>query len=298
LDVRIAPDPSTNLLMLQSGSLDWNLLAPAQYQIVARKPHLRFVTVPTAVVAGLVLNTQHAPLNDVRIRRALAMSIDRESISSKITLGKYPVTNMLQPQFSWAFDSSVRQPRFDPAAADALFNAAGWHRGPDGTRRNGNERLHFVYVQFPESMTGVRVATTVQAELRQRGVDVTIKSVSNAQLFLPKTGTLATGTFDMAYVPFTMGADPDDSFVLACDGASNYMRWCDASVDSLERRAIVSTSQEERKMLYGRIARIAAAQVPIVYLFNANYIYAYSDRLKGFAPNAFLPTWNAGAWKT
>jgi hypothetical protein len=51
-------------------------------------------------------------------------------------------------------------------------------------------------------------------------------------------------------------------------------------------------------MLYGRIARIAAAQVPIVYLFNANYIYAYSDRLKGFAPNAFLPTWNAGAWKT
>ena len=40
-------------------------------------------------------------------------------------------------------------------------------------------------------MTGVRVATTVQAALRERGIDVTIKSVSNAQLFLPKTGTLA-----------------------------------------------------------------------------------------------------------
>ena len=297
LDIRIAPDPSTNLLMLQSGSLDWNLVAPAQFQIVAKKQNLRFDTVPTAVVAGLVLNARHTPLNDARIRRALAMSIDREAISSKITLGKYPVADMLQPQFSWAYDPTIREPRFDPAAADSLFDAAGWRRGSDGVRRSGNERFHLVYVQFPESMTGVRVATTVQAELRQRGIDVTIKGVSNAQLFLPKTGTLASGTFDLAYVPFTMGADPDDSFVLQCNGASNYMGWCNSQVDRLERDAIASTSQTQRRALYGQIARIVADDVPIVYLFNANYIYAYSDRLHGFAPNAFLPTWNAGAWK-
>ncbi|MDQ2866384.1 MAG: peptide ABC transporter substrate-binding protein [Candidatus Eremiobacteraeota bacterium] len=298
LDVRIAPDASTNLLMLQSGVLDWNLIAPAQYQIVARDAHMRFISVPTAVVAGLVLNTEHPPLDDERVRRALAMSVDRESISAKITLGKYPVTNMLQPQFSWAYDPSVREPQFDPAAADALFDAAGWHRGPDGLRRRGAAVFRLTYVQFPESMTGVRVAAAVQAQLRERGIDVAIKSVSNAQLFLPKDGTLASGTFDIAYVPFTMGADPDDSFVLRCDGASNYMRWCDTRVDALERQALASTSQLRRKALYGKIARIVAAAVPIVYLFNADYIYAYRDRISGFAPNAFLPTWNAGAWRT
>jgi ABC-type transport system substrate-binding protein len=94
-----------------------------------------------------------------------------------------------------------------------------------------------------------------------------------------------------------MGADPDDSFVLGCTGASNYMRWCNANVDGLERRALASPSQAARKALYSRIGRIVADQVPIVYLFNAKYIYAYRDRVSGFAPNAFLPTWNAWAWK-
>ena len=282
LDVRIAPDPSTNLVMLQSGTLDWNLVAPVQYQLLKNKPGLKFVTTPTAVVAALVMNTKHAPLDDVRVRRAIAMAIDRAAISAKITLGKYPVTNMLQPQFSWAYDPPIHQPEYDPAAAARVLR--GLH-------------LHLTYVQFPESMTGVRVATTVQAELRDVGVDISIKSVSNAQLFLPRTGTLATGGFDLAYVPFTMGADPDDSSVLECQGASNYMRWCNAEVDALEARALADPSQASRKQLYGNVARIVAREVPLLYLFNADYIYAHSSRLGGFAPNAFLPTWNAWAWR-
>lgn len=297
LDVRVAPDPSTNLVMLQSGALDWNLVAPVQYRILAGKPGLRFVTTPTAVVAGLALNTHHAPLDDVRVRRALAMAIDREAISTKITLGKYPVTNSLQPRFSWAYDPSVREPAYDAHAADAAFDAAGWMRGADGMRRKNGSLLHLVYVQFPESMTGVRVATTVQADLKARGIDVTVKSVSNAQLFLPKTGTLATGNFDLAYVPWTMGADPDDSSVLGCNAPSNYMKWCNPRVDALEREALTSPSQAQRKRTYAAIAGIVASDVPIIYLFNAQYIYAYRDRLGGFAPNAFLPTWNARDWQ-
>jgi peptide/nickel transport system substrate-binding protein len=225
------------------------------------------------------------------------MSIDREAISKKITLGKYPVTNMIQPQFSWAYDPAIRQPSYDPSEADAAFDAAGWRRGPDGMRRRKGVSMHLVYVAFPETVSGMRIATVVQAALRDRGVAVTVKSISNAQLFLPQTGTLATGNFDLAYVPFTMGADPDDSDILGCNAPSNYMHWCDAQVTGLERRALASVSQPERRTLYGAIARRVAAQVPVLYLFNARYVYAYRDRLRGFAPNAFLPTWNAWAWK-
>ncbi len=297
LAIRTVPDPSTNLLLLQSGDLDWNLVAPAQLAVLRGNPGIDFISVPTAIVAGLALNTQHPPLNDSRVRRAIAMSIDRNQISRKITLGMYPVTDMIQPQFSWAFDRTVREPSYDTARADRLFDDAGWRRGSDGMRQRGGDRLRLVYVAFPESTTGVRVATGVQASLRERGVDVVVKAVSNAQLFLPRTGVLATGGFDLAYVPWTMGADPDDSSVLRCGAPSNYMRWCDRQVDRLEDEALAQMDSFKRKRLYREIAQTVAQQVPILYLFNADYVYAYRKRLAGFAPNAFLPTWNAGRWR-
>jgi peptide/nickel transport system substrate-binding protein len=292
VDVRIATDPSTNLLMLQSGALDWNLIAPAQRPLATRDPHVRLYSTPTAVVAALVFNVRHAPLDDPRVRRAIAMSIDRAAISAKITLGAYPVTNQLQPQFSWAYDRSIRQAGYDPRAADALFDAAGLKRGA-----NGERPLHLTYAQFPESITGVHVAEAVQAMLRQRGIDVAVVNISNAQLFLPVSGILATGRFDLAYVPFTMGADPDDSDVLRCGAPANYMHLCDARIDELERSALAMTSQRERRTIYGAIARRVAREVPLLYLFNARYVYAYRDGLAGFAPNAFLPTWNAWEWR-
>ena len=298
LHVAVVPDPNTNLVMLESGRVDWNLIAPVQEAALRGKRGIRYRVVPTAVVAGIALNTARAPLRDVRVRRALAMSIDRGGISRKITLGAYPVTNMLQPQFSWAYDPSVKEPGYDPKAADALFDAAGWRRGRNGMRYKGGRELSLEYVQFPESATGVRVATVVQAELRLRGVNVTLKSVSNAQIYAPASlgGILRSGKFDMAYVVWTMGADPDDSSIVGCHGASNYMRFCSARVDALERRALASTSQNERKRLYARIATIVARRVPAIFLFNADYIYAYRTRLHGFDPNAFLPTWNAYDW--
>jgi peptide/nickel transport system substrate-binding protein len=166
-------------------------------------------------------------------------------------------------------------------------------------RAKGGVPLALTYVQFPETTTGVRAAEVVQRELFERGVDVTIKSISNAQLFLPARdgGALAAGRFDLAYVPWVMGADPDDRFLLGCAGGiKNYMRYCDPAVDRLESRAASEPSRAKRKAAYVEIDRRVARAVPIVYLFNPTYIYAFAPHLAGFAPNAFVPTWNAYAW--
>lgn len=297
LDIRIVPDPSTNVVLMQSGQIDWNLVAPVQWAFLRNRPGIDFVRVPTAVVAGIALNLAHPPLGDVRIRRAIAAAIDRDGIARRITLGRYPVTNMLQPQFSWAYDPRVQEPAFDPRAADTLLDTAGWKRGASGIRMKDGKALQLVYVAFPETASGVRIATEVQQQLHAVGIGVTIKSISNAQLFQPVKGTLAAGDYDLAYVPWTMGADPDDSSVLGCGGPSNYMRFCNRQVNALESEALNSTSQSARKGYYARIGQIVAEQVPIVYLFNADYIYAFSGRLGGFSPNAFIPTWNAYAWR-
>ncbi len=299
LDIRIVPDPGSNFTLLQSGGLDWNLMSPSQRQSLGKPAQLDFRTVPLALVAGIAINVTHPPLDDVRVRRAIAASIDRATISKKITFGRYPVVDTAQPLSSWARDPSVHEPGYDPAAADRLLDAAGWKRGADGVRMKDGKPLALTYVQFPESQTGVRVATVVESDLRARGLRVTIKSLSNVQLFLPKSqgGALASGAFDMAYVPWPMGADPDDSFLLSCSGNANYMRWCDRDVDALERRALVAPSREERRRLYAQIERRVADAVPVIYLFNPSYSYAYRTALSGFWPNAFNPTWDAYRWR-
>jgi len=298
LAIRIVPDPGTNLTLLQSGAIDWNLIAPAQQAALGERSELRYTYAPLALVAGIAMNTRHPPLDDVRVRRAIAAAIDRERISKTITFGRYPVVETAQPLFSWARDPSVKEPAYDPAASDRLFDLAGWRRGPGGMRMKDGKPLSLTYVQFPESTTGVRVATFVQNALAQRGVAVTIKSVSSAQLFLPASsgGLLARGDYDLAYVPWPMGADPDDSFILACNGVENYMRYCDPQVDRWERAALETTSRDERRALYRRIEAKVAQDVPILYLFDPTYIYAYRRGLRGFAPNAFTPTWNAWRW--
>ena len=297
LDVGIVPDPGTNLTLLQSGSIDWNLIAPDQQAIVERQPNIAFQYVPLALIAGVVVNTTHPPLDDVHVRRALAASIDRQAISRKITLGRYAVIDTAQPSFSWARDPSVHEPAYDPIAADRMLDASGWLRGSDGMREKDGKKLALVYVQFPETRTGVAAATFIQAELRIRGIDVTIKSISNAQLFMPQTGILASGNFDLAYVPFPVGVDPDDSFLFRCGAVANYARWCDPHVDGLEQEALINVSMARRKAIYSQIEHAVADAVPIIYLFDPSYVYAYDKRLTGFAPSAFSPTWNAAGWR-
>ncbi len=299
LDIRVIPDPGSNFTSLLSGALDWNLISPVQQQGMLGRKDLGFQYVPLALVAGVALNTSHPPLDDVRVRRAIAAAIDRQAISDKITFKRYPVIDTAQPLGSWARDPAVHLPAYSPADSDRLLDAAGWVRGADGVRVKDGKRLALTYVQFPESQTGVRAAAFIERALHARGIDLTLKSVTNAKLFLPKAegGALATGAFDLAYIPWPMGADPDDSFLLMCDAPANVMRWCDPEVDGLERRALRAPSQMARKPLYSAIQRRVAAAVPIVYLFDPSYIYAYRTALRGFAPNAFNPTWNAADWR-
>ena len=298
LDIRVVPDPGTNFTSLMSGALDWNLISPVQQRPILGKPDIAFRYVPLALIAGIAINTAHPPLDDARVRRAIAASIDRQAISDKITFKRYPVVDTAQALGSWARDPAVHEPGFDPARADALLDAAGWRRGPDGVRVKNGKRLALTYVQFPESQTGVRSAAFIERELHARGIDLALKSVTNAKLFLPKSegGALASGDFDLAYVPWPMGADPDDSFLLSCNGSANVMHWCDPAVDALEARALVAPTQNERKALYSSIERRVADAVPVIYLFDPSYIYAYRTALGGFAPNAFNPTWNAVDW--
>jgi peptide/nickel transport system substrate-binding protein len=180
-----------------------------------------------------------------------------------------------------------------------MLDTLGWPRGADGIRRNSSGApLALVFVTFPEGDTAVRTAEYAQAMLHERGIVVEVKKISLAQFYLPRSegGLLLTGTYDMAYIAWRTGADPDDSGIITCHGVANYAGYCNAHVDALEDRALVGFTQRERKALYAQIQHVLARDVPYDFLYAPRYGYAAQPSLRGLRPSPFSATWNAWQW--
>ena len=294
----VVPDFNTDLTLLRSGELDWSLLSPAQRLALGAAPDIHFVYAPFAGVGALAFNARRAPFDDVRMRRAIVQSIDRSRLSLAITQDQYRVTDSGQPVFSWAYDPSARMPVFDPRGADRALDALGWRRGASGVRQRAGRPLEITLVVFPEGETAVRTAVYVQQMLAQRGIHADIKKVTLARFYLPKAagGVLLSGDFDIAYVAWRTGEDPDDSDFVTCTGVSNYAGYCNAAVDALDARALATPAQVKRASLYAQVQRILARDVPYAYLYAPTYGYGVHDGIDGFAPTPFSPTSDAWRW--
>jgi len=117
-------------------------------------------------------------------------------------------------------------------------------------------------------------------------------------LYLPahERGVLLSGRFDLAYITWRSGVDPDDADLVTCRGSANYAGFCDADVDSLEARALSTPDTEIRRRAYAGVQRALASSVPYDFLYAPRYGYAVQRGVRGFLPTPFSPTWNAYAW--
>jgi len=296
--VREVPDINTDLTMLRTGDLDWSLLSPAQRIGLGDAPGMQFVFAAFAGFGAMAFNCRRPPFDDPRMREAIAMSIDRATLSRDITHGQYPVTDVDQPTFSWAYSRIAKEPGFAPAAADAALDALGWRRGPDGVRQKDGKPLSIVFATFPEGDTAVRTSIMVQAMLRTRGIDVTVKKVTVAQFYLPKSqhGLLLSGDYDLAYLAWRSGEDPDDSDLVTCHGIANFAGLCDPVIDALETKALSTSDQAQRASLYEYVQRRMARDLPYLFLYAPTYGFAVRDDVSGVRPTPFSPTWNAADW--
>jgi peptide/nickel transport system substrate-binding protein len=298
LVVREVPDPNGDITMLRSGELDWSLLSPGQRATLAGVTDLRFIFAPLAGFGGITFNCRRPPFDDPLMRRAVALSLDRQRMSKEITRSQYPVTDSDLPPYSWAYDASAREPDFDPSAADTLLDSLGWRKGPDGVRRKDGRPLSVTFVTFPEGDTAVRTAIFAQAMLHARGFDVHVKRITVAELYLPASagGVLMSGSYDMAYFAWRSGTDPDDSDLVTCKGGANYAGYCDPALDALEDRALSTIDPAARKQLYSAVQHRVADAVPYLYLYAPTYGFAVHADVEGLNPTPYSPTWNAFEW--
>ncbi|MDT7602035.1 MAG: peptide/nickel transport system substrate-binding protein, partial [Acidobacteriota bacterium] len=133
LRVRVILDSGTQQAGLLSGEVDVaanTALTPDTYVSLAKNPRLQVVQAPGANVQYLTMNTENAPLNDARVRQAIAYAIDRQSIIKNLLQDQARVAHSMIPPESWAY-SEGKVYTYDPAQAKKLLDEAGL-RDPDG----------------------------------------------------------------------------------------------------------------------------------------------------------------------
>jgi peptide/nickel transport system substrate-binding protein len=298
--LRFVPNQQTAVDQLRTGEAGAYFDADAS--VFPQLSSLRGITLartPTGDFATVQFNTTASPTNDVKVRRAIVLASDFPVIVPKVTQGAYTFEHATRGWFGWAYAPSVHIPAYDPRAAVALLDDAGWKRGADGVRSKDGRKLQVQIIARNDEPALIATAVYEQQALAQIGIGVSIKTYIPSQ-FVEVTGPADQGRFNILMERQLANLDPDASNWVACDErephGNNYPRYCRPEVDRLDADALRTFDRKRRLVDYAAVQRLIASDLPIIVLWEADELDAYTKRLHGFSSSYQSPFWNVAAW--
>ena len=302
IDYLIVADSNTRSVMMRTGEADiYSDAQMNQLPTLAAIPNTTLLRTPFNEFDYLTFNVTHPPLDDIRVRRALAMGIDKRYIIHTVLHDGADAAVGDQPAYLYTYDPNIPAPKYDPKAAAALLDTVGWTVGPDGFRTKDGKRLELVYVFDHEANDGERIGAILQQEFKPLGVDLIIKGIAHSIYYADKNfgGVLSQGKFDVAYEGWIGGMDPDDIALWGCDqrGGFNHSLICDPRIDAAERTALTHYDVPTRRDAYVKIQDLLAEDVPVDFLFFQRRNDLIANSLHGYKPAPTVTTfWNSWQW--
>jgi peptide/nickel transport system substrate-binding protein len=289
IDIRIIPEPLARYAALASGEVDMIMDAPPQ-NIAALRADPAFV-VRNRInlgnpVRGITFNVERSPFDDVRVRRAFALSLDRDAIAKLIGFGEFaPTANFLSASTPYRDAAAGRLLAPDMAAANHLLDAAGWTaRGPDGIRTKNGKRLEAQVLSTDSNQLGQTVVA-IQAQVRHIGFDLQIAPITVAQFATRRKA----GDYQATGAGYWHTNTPDGLFIVYHGDqitndrvtGQNISRLRDPQLDDLLSRARRGGDPSMLAGLYARAQLRLAGLVPAVPLFENHTLVAYRRGVTG-----------------
>jgi peptide/nickel transport system substrate-binding protein len=286
LELIIASDDTARTTAVVTGTVDLIEYAPLRdIEILEQDDSIALAGNSNTNIRYLGFNMKNKPFDDVRVRKAISMIIDREAVLGPAVFGHgTPVQVSLPPDHWAALPGDI--PPADIDGAKALLAEAGF---PDGFETTITSWAAYSFLNA--------AAVVIQEELKQIGI--------NAELVLLETATMIQDVhtpgqekFDMAVTGTSGHVDPHQLFInFKTGGGGNTMGYSNPELDALIDQGYTTTEQAARAEIYQQIQQILLEDLPWVNLFVANQYEAMKTHVKGYyhTPNgsniALKETW-------
>jgi peptide/nickel transport system substrate-binding protein len=287
--VRIVPSQEISFQMLKSGEVDYTSITPDQYADAKAQPNLAMYEYWPARAAWSYIgfNLRRPLLQDVNVRHALAESVDRSAIASRIQNNLAQPNYSIFPATSWVHNPNVPKWEYDPAKARTLLDAAGWKPGADGLRQVDGQPLKLKILFGPNTnKTREKVATVLQQWLREVGVDSEIQSLEwGAYLATlkkePFDYDLYLGAWSATVEPHWMNQIWLEESIPDLNAGA----YVNKKVEDLFGQAVKEFDQPKRKELYGQIQQIIAEDSPYIFTTYTMSYEPVNKRIGGVEVN-------------
>ena len=259
---RVIPDPATLRAAVRAGEVD--LIIGFGVDITAARtlaavPDLKVMSVADLSYSLLGVQHERPPLNDARVKQALALAIDRDQLIQVVYSGRDTAAGPIPPTLSeWQPVGASRLPNYrrDAGRARQLLAQAGHPNG-----------ISIKMMPIPTVPEAVQIAQVLKEQLAPAGINVEIEQVDFATFLSRWRGS----QFD-TFVSLNGGAiDPDVHLYrhVHSTGSTNVFKFKDAAVDQLLDQGRSTPDAARRQQLYGQLQRQIAEKVPFLFLAYA-----------------------------
>lgn len=276
--IAVVDEATTKFAALASGEVDVAGVSPTMAPLVDRDPALEVLSYPVLFTTALVFNVAKSPFDDVRVRRAIALSVDRERIVRAAVAGyatpaggPAPVENPL---------ALPAEPRRDARAADSLLDAAGWRRAPDGTRARGGRRLQVELLTVGSGDNAVE--QLLQADLAERGIRLEIRQVEMGTMLTEARA--AQKRFDLLYTGIPgdlslawLGAMFDSR---QAGGALDYAGYHTPRLDAAFQATRTAPDPAAMRAAWQAVQAELLREMPAVWIYHARGLQGVTTRLR------------------
>lgn len=280
--VKTITDGDTLTMALQSGEIDATQGLPyASLELFNNNSDYKISSTDTSRTFFGAINYKNENLQDINVRKAIAMAIDKKGFTTVLLNGNgTPAVGAFPESFSFG-DNNVTAPEYNLEEAKKLLSEAGWQdTNGDGYVDKDGKNLTIRWLTYPGRQELPLLAESVQASLKDVGIDVKVNSTANHLDYIK------SGEWDIYASAFVTAPTGDPAYFFTThtlkDSAKNRGNYYNEELEKLYAEMSDTFDTDERSELAIKMQQIILDDCAFIFASHLKMSFVMKSNISGF----------------